>query len=678
MAPGELRLFRDGELSSTQAYLGGGLDLPDEWVLGASAGGADGFVGALDDFAVFDRAISAAELTQLVEGAAVSFLVPGIFAFESDDQKVFPGAEVKLSWLAVDAESVTISPLPGPVDAIGEAIVRPVKPTTYVLTASNPHGSATREVTVATGPVPVIHQFSITPDLISVTGGSADLEWDVSGSTSVVIDRGIGAVARSGGIAVVLTSLSSFRLTAENDFGTNTAVATATLVDEPGEEPWTMVIIPDTQHYSDNVANAPIFTEITNWIADHEVSHNIRFVLQEGDIVENNTAVEWDRARASLGVLDGRVPYAITTGNHDLGPGGSASTRDGEFNFATRFGAGSPYAGQATLAGYYEGSGDPDYRESSYHTFHAKGFDYLVLALEWSPRDEVVEWANRVVEAHPSHRAILLTHMYLTGANSRWTGGVSLGDNNGENLWQKLVRKHENFIMTANGHDASYGYLASLGDQGNTVHQMLFNAQFEANGGDGWIRLLEFDPDGQTVSIKTFSPHFEALGLSAYRTDAGNQYTLQLSKFPGVDADGDHIPDGWESAYGLDPADPGDALLDPNGNGLSNFLEYALASRPFAGNRAAEQGPITVVEAESGRNRIRFKRRVSGASKLDYFVEKSCDLQRWISDPGNGSIFAELSVFNNGDATETVVVEDRGTTDPDQPVFYRLRIVGDG
>ena len=36
---------------------------------------------------------------------------------------------------------------------------------------------------------------------------------------------------------------------------------------------------------------------------------------------------------------------------------------------------------------------------------------------------------------------------------------------------------------------------------------MLFNAQWAPRGGHGWLRLLEFQPDGRTVRVRTFSPH---------------------------------------------------------------------------------------------------------------------------------------------------------------------------
>ncbi|MBV5328249.1 MAG: transglutaminase domain-containing protein, partial [Chlorobium sp.] len=47
-----------------------------------------------------------------------------------------------------------------------------------------------------------------------------------------------------------------------------------------------------------------------------------------------------------------------------------------------------------------------------------------------------------------------------------------------------------------------------------------------------------------------------------------------------ADADHDQMPDGWEIAHGLNPNDPGDALLDSDGDGLSNLAEYQAGTNP--------------------------------------------------------------------------------------------------
>ena len=71
---------------------------------------------------------------------------------------------------------------------------------------------------------------------------------------------------------------------------------------------------------------------------------------------------------------------------------------------------------------------------------------------------------------------------------------------------------------------------------GKSVAQMVFNTQaigggFSGNGGDGWLRLLEFMPDKKTIKARTFSPFFgsspSTLNL-AWKTDERNEFTFVL------------------------------------------------------------------------------------------------------------------------------------------------------
>ncbi|MGL4514404.1 MAG: metallophosphoesterase [Lacipirellulaceae bacterium] len=294
----------------------------------------------------------------------------------------------------------------------------------------------------------------------------------------------------------------------------------AGLADPVSPGSWTLAVLPDTQIYAESYPQH--FDAQTNWLVANKASHDLRYVLHEGDITNRNTAVQWDNAKASMSILDGEVPYAMVGGNHDYGPGGNAVDRNSLFNAPGYFGPGSPYASQPSVGGFYE-SGKTD---NSYHTFQAGNRDWLVLALEFGPRNQVVDWANQVVTQHPEHLVMLVTHAYMyfdetiydwaaKGASQSWNPhayGVASqpGEtvNDGQELWDKLVSKHSNFRLTFNGHvlGDGTGYRSTVGENGNVVHQMLANYQFKAQGGFGDMRLLEFKEDGETVVVKTYSP----------------------------------------------------------------------------------------------------------------------------------------------------------------------------
>lgn len=297
---------------------------------------------------------------------------------------------------------------------------------------------------------------------------------------------------------------------------------------------WTLAVLPDTQVY---VMHHPeMFDKQTRWIAGNKTKHNIAYVLHLGDIVNNNNPPQWTNAQRSMNFLDGHVPYAMAPGNHDFGKNGSANNRETLFNEYFPF---EKYKQWPTFGGAME----EGKMENTFHVFKAGGHDWLVLALEWGPRNRVTAWCNEVIAKHPNHKIILITHAYMyydetrydwktRGTNQNWNphayGTAKDPDdtNDGEELWQKLVRKHPGFVMTLNGHVLNDGLarMSSVGDHGNVVHQMLVNYQMKALGGESYLRLIEFLPDGETVQVKAYSPHYDR-----YKTDPQNQFVLKLN-----------------------------------------------------------------------------------------------------------------------------------------------------
>jgi hypothetical protein len=112
---------------------------------------------------------------------------------------------------------------------------------------------------------------------------------------------------------------------------------------------------------------------------------------------------------------------------------------------------------------------------------------------------------------------------------------LSPTDANGYDMWQKLVKPSKNIKLVLSGHIGEKGvaFRTDINSNGNKVQQMTFNAQMigEDNGGDGWLRILEFLPDGKTVKVKTFSPLFAISPTTqkfAYRTGVNDQFDFLL------------------------------------------------------------------------------------------------------------------------------------------------------
>lgn len=295
------------------------------------------------------------------------------------------------------------------------------------------------------------------------------------------------------------------------------------------EGAWTVAILPDTQVYS--LRNPGLFTMQTHWIVKNRDRLNIKCVLHLGDIVNNNTPLEWERAKSAIDELLGEVPIALVPGNHDYGPSGDASTRETRMNEYLDYEA---HAAQPSFGGSME----EGLLDNTWHHFEAGGREWVVLALEWGPRDITVQWANHIMSQHPDSIGIMITHAFVNNNDLRYDhtdhehpqhynphdyrtpGGV----NDGEELWQKLIKRH-NFAFAINGHvlGDGTGYLTEKNNTGTTTHQMLVNYQMRELGGEGYLRLLEFQPDGKTVIVKSYSPLYDR-----YLLEPDQTFTLEL------------------------------------------------------------------------------------------------------------------------------------------------------
>ena len=88
-----------------------------------------------------------------------------------------------------------------------------------------------------------------------------------------------------------------------------------------------MVLVPDTQTYAEKYPE--ILDAQVDWI--EKESSNISLVIQQGDLTQNNSETEWKTVKNAFYRLNGKVPYVLAVGNHDMGsaPGKFADVHPG-------------------------------------------------------------------------------------------------------------------------------------------------------------------------------------------------------------------------------------------------------------------------------------------------------------------------------------------------------------
>jgi predicted MPP superfamily phosphohydrolase len=322
------------------------------------------------------------------------------------------------------------------------------------------------------------------------------------------------------------------------------------------EDAWTLVLFPDTQTYAKFKRNQPLLDLMVNWV-DENLDHlNIKLALHVGDLVEHNAIVnpdgkvgnqtgkqQWESVSRSFATLDAKIPFIATTGNHDFG---IANIENRITSYNQYFSIERNYHNQSMVREVaLDEKGMPTLTNAVYEFVAPDSRKFLILVLEFAPREANLQWAIQTVnqEKYQDHTVILLTHSYLDRNNAHVVSeNYPITDGNyGKAVWEKLVRPSKNIQMVFSGHigavDDKRGHVGFRTDKnaaGKSVHQMTFNAQalgggWFGNGGDGWLRLLEFQ--GNRVLVKTFSPLF-AISPStrhlAWGTDAYQRFEFVL------------------------------------------------------------------------------------------------------------------------------------------------------
>lgn len=294
-------------------------------------------------------------------------------------------------------------------------------------------------------------------------------------------------------------------------------------------DPWSIVIIPDTQNYTrhDSVSSSTPYHKQMNWIVknkDTALIPNLKMVIHMGDITEKNENIQWKIALDAQNILKkAKIPFTVVNGNHDYKVAGGIGGRS-KSKFSNYF----TESYLKSLPGY----GGIYKNHNTYFNFKAGNQEYMVLNLEYYPRQQVLCWANNLLKkAENANKKVIvathanLTHKTTTKPDNYYSGHSKVIDvahgASGSELWNFFSSRHSNILMVLSGHVGDSERLEKKGNNGNIVEQILTDYQFEApcnaaklsqctshcshipDAGNGWLRVVTFYPKTNKVKVTT-------------------------------------------------------------------------------------------------------------------------------------------------------------------------------
>ena len=289
---------------------------------------------------------------------------------------------------------------------------------------------------------------------------------------------------------------------------------------------FSIVALPDTQQYSEQYPET--FYAETQWVLDNLQSQRIVFVTHLGDIVQKDWRPDqWAVAVRAMSKLDGKVPYGLSVGNHDMNqPEGDAPL------FSAMFPT-SHFAKRPWYGGQIRNNVD------SYQLFEAEGLKFLVLHLECNAPDTVLRWADGVLKANMDRRVIVTTHMFLGPAERpktkqgyrndpkgimQWKKCHGEAGNTPQQLWDKCFSKHKNIFLILSGDQSRTQsmQMALEGVHGNKVRACVTDYR------DGYFRVYRFLPKKNLIRAITYSATSEQLcrGTDTVKEESKHQFTF--------------------------------------------------------------------------------------------------------------------------------------------------------
>ncbi len=254
-----------------------------------------------------------------------------------------------------------------------------------------------------------------------------------------------------------------------------------------------VVIVPDIQYYTNSEERIKYLDAIVDYCKERQ--DVISFLLQTGDITNNNQLWQWNNSyRHFFSQLPKSFPVISCLGNHDYGENGLSNERQSNV----------PAELTPDMDAVMPMSKWDNYLR--YVTLENKTL--AILSLEFAPRNAVLEWADSIIKQNANIPIFILTHAFLNNVGQLYDASNSQNDNlcsqkdyvlgkeylnDSKEIFDKIIYNNPNVKLIICGHSLSKNYIECLVKKNvnnDNVYCIMVNYQHYKDGGAGNIGLL--------------------------------------------------------------------------------------------------------------------------------------------------------------------------------------------
>lgn len=276
---------------------------------------------------------------------------------------------------------------------------------------------------------------------------------------------------------------------------------------------FTVVVLPDIGNYtaSQNGGTPATLDAMIDWVVAQRSARNIVFVTQTGSLIAGtNASAETQVASTAFAKLENPtttespwgIPFGAAFGDTD-----NLTAYDAAFGPAR-------VVGKPWFAGSLVAASNANHVE----LFNAGDAGYGVIHLAHNASlltsSASVVWAKAVLAKNRDRQFIVVFHdLIASSVGMPFTTA-------GANLYSALSAETNVILMLGGNGVGELRRTEFTG--GRFYHALSANFSNRPNGGDGWLRLLEFSPSTGRIAVRTYSP-----AIAQYELDADSDFTLR-------------------------------------------------------------------------------------------------------------------------------------------------------